>query len=492
MSALHIQRHSPASWAELFWQADRNWQGPIGILSMMYGKTKMGAKLSHTIMLFAFTCMIAIITPVLLAKAYPLQNIDVAVQVMRQLNIFYAPQIQAVEAYSQVAAGGGAWATGVSALNLYNSSIFIPVGTARVETEVKDFLFIGDTHGADGELAGIRTRGQCQIAVSGPVEYDTFKNQMCPQLPTVGTSEVFTVSWWNIEVSRAWCSTQGDFTDIMNTPSSSFASALIWLNATDHKLNETVQGIVMCNVTFSTGSAKLDGNDKTFSDFKEIAFYNFTMAQQGEPILHPLDAAMLALDYQSVHTHDSSLSAVIDSLGYNASQNGETLKYIQPSLDVMAEQIWQGAAHMGSALGLLSKEDGHAYPVTIHVSVTGRTIDGAIAKLAWVLCALWFVLLLGGTFILFRPTFGDSLNSYVAACLLAEYPALVDGYRRGPLDENMQMSARFKMVGDSEVEENEDREYADTYGGLMVGIDGEYSSHDLNSQDHPHSTYNAV
>jgi hypothetical protein len=36
MSALYTPGYSPASWAELFWQADRNWQSPVGILFMMY------------------------------------------------------------------------------------------------------------------------------------------------------------------------------------------------------------------------------------------------------------------------------------------------------------------------------------------------------------------------------------------------------------------------------------------------------------------------
>jgi hypothetical protein len=78
ISALHIHGYSPASWAELFWQADRNWQGSIGILSMIYAAIKMRTKLSLTTILFATICMIATITPVLLSRAYPLTTIDVA------------------------------------------------------------------------------------------------------------------------------------------------------------------------------------------------------------------------------------------------------------------------------------------------------------------------------------------------------------------------------------------------------------------------------
>jgi len=84
-------------------------------------------------------------------------------------------------------------------------------------------------------------------------------------------------------------------------------------------------------------------------------------------------------------------------LGYITSLNGLDISYIQPSLDVMVSRIWQGSTHMGSIIGLLSQQEGHTYPVTIHVSVVGRIIDGALAKLVtvWVLDAAWSLLLFG-------------------------------------------------------------------------------------------------
>lgn len=177
-----------------------------------------------------------------------------------------------------------------------------------------------------------------------------------------------------------------------------------------------------------------------------------TMAQAGEPLLHPLVVALLVLDQSQSNAYFSA-SAIITMLGYIARQDEYSVSYIQPSLDVMASRIWQGAAHMESVISLLSKEDGHEYPVTVHVSVTGKSIDGAIAKLVWALGALWFLLLLGSTFTFFRPTFGDSLISYVTARLLVEHPALVDRYCCSSLDENMQMTAGFETAGDSKIEE---------------------------------------
>jgi hypothetical protein len=148
-------------------------------------------------------------------------------------------------------------------------------------------------------------------------------------------------------------------------------------------------------------------------------------------------------------------SAIVTMLGYNATLDAsQSLNFSQPSLDTMAEKLWQGTAHMGTAVGLLSQQDGHAYPVVVHDFVAGRAVNGTIARVVWALCIVWFILLLGATFIFFRPTFGESLNSYVAGRLLVERPTLVAGYGCGSLTDNMEMSAKFDTVGDSKVGAN--------------------------------------
>jgi hypothetical protein len=397
--------------------------------------------------------MIAIITPVFMSNAYPITNVDVVTHPMRQLNAFWPPQIQTIDVNSQMSSGGGAWSTGTSVLSVYNSSIYIPAGTARVDTEVQDVFFTGDTLGADAEMKGVRTQGQCQTVTSSPVDYSTFANQMCAQLPANQSSQVITnFTSWSVEVSVAWCTTSsGELVDN--------ASALVWLNATNG--TETVQGVVKCNSTFATGTAKLNGRDRSFMEFQEVAMYNDSTAQGGEPLKHPVEAMVRVFD-RSYVTFPGS--AIVIMLGYNVSLDDQSLRFAQPSLDIMGENLWRGTAHMGTAVGLLSQQDGHAYPVVVHDLVAGRTIDGTIARVVWALCAIWFILLLGSTFIFFRPTFGDSLNSYVAARLLVERPTLVAGYGCGSLLDNMEMSAKFDTVGDSKTGETE--------GHIAPGGDG--------------------
>jgi hypothetical protein len=133
---------------------------------------------------------------------------------------------------------------------------------------------------------------------------------------------------------------------------------------------------------------------------------------------------------------------------------------------------------MGSAIGLLSQQSIHTYPVTDHVSIAGRTVDSPLAKIVWFLAIFWFLLLLGCTFVFFKPMFGDSLNAYIAARLLVEHPALIDGHCCGSLGDNLEMRARFDTIGDSKIKEivghvtpggegilDRNRMYASTYSG---------------------------
>ncbi|KAF8237969.1 hypothetical protein L208DRAFT_1388402 [Tricholoma matsutake] len=457
MSALHMPKYAPASWAELFWQANRNWQGPLGVLMMIFGKIKMRAPLSSSIIIFATTCIIATITPVLLSRAYPLTTIDVAVTSMRELSVFWPARMLNFELYAQLAVGGGAWATGMSVLSVYNSSVFIPAGSTRSDAKVNDIFFTGDTQGGDATLLGVRTQGKCQPINSGTVDYKAFSSQMCNQLDSLtmenASSIPTTIHQWYTVGSIGWCSTRVTFGGSLmrQNESSTYASALIWLNMTD-KANP-VQGVIMCNVTFSTGSAQLDGRQRTFVKFQHVPLYDPGKAEGGEPLAHPLNVALHALD-QSDHYVLFGGAGITSMLGYNTTMDSNgSVAWVPPSLDVAADRLWQGTVHMGSAIGLLSRQGGQAYPVTAHVPVAGRVKDNALAGVAWALVAGWLLLLLGCTVAFFTPTFGDSLNAYVVARLLVDYPSLVDGHCCGSLDDNIELRAQFDPVGDSKVKE---------------------------------------
>ena len=222
-------------------------------------------------------------------------------------------------------------------------------------------------------MKGVRPHGQCQTLISGPVDNGVVISQMCPRVAGVQSpqniSGITNITWWGeVTISLAWCSTSNG--NLIGN-----VSSLVWLNASNN--TETVQGVVKCNVTFGTGTTKLNGRDRTFTAFQDVAMYNSTTAQGG---------ALRALDQSLPYTKFSG-SAMITMFSYDVDLNGANLNFSQPSLDVMAQRLWQGMAHMGAAVGLLSQQNGHAYPVTVHGFVAGRTIDVVLARVVWALSA---------------------------------------------------------------------------------------------------------
>jgi len=251
----------------------------------------------------------------------------------------------------------------------------------------------------------------------------------------------------------------------MNSSDSSiYATTLLWLDINNGTLQdssnsspttrqpEAVQGVIMCNVTFSMGWATLNGLDRTFVDFQEAPLYDATHAQQGEALMHPLNAALHALDQSDTYVTFGA-PGLVSMLGYTSTAQNGGLVWALPSLDQMAQRVWEGTMHMGVAIGLLSQQSGHSYAVTVHTAVAGRKKNIVLATVSWALAVVWFLILTGCTFTFFTPTFGDSLNAYIAARLLVENRALVDGHCCGSLEDNINLTTQFDAVGDSKMTE---------------------------------------
>ena len=417
-SALHLPGRGPASWQELFWQVDHSWSGPIGIASVVFFRLKQYVALSSTFFLFTATCIVALVTPVLLSRAYPIKNIVVPVEEPIRLNVFSSPHIHSFDAYAQLAIGGGAWSTRQSLIGIFNTSTFVPAGKSREEDQVDDVFFVGEIAGSVLKLPGIRTQGGCQVISNSSVDLDTFDDQMCSRLPRIGDKRAATVEDWNAHISLDWCSEYTSFSTFLSTPTSSVASAYIRINATNE--NDTVSGVAMCNVTLFTGTAQLDGRDGTFTDFREEAIYNGSKAQGGEPLLHPLSAALLTLT-RSVYYTNFSAQSIVYMLGYVPEDRENEVEFNQPSLDQMVQRIWQGSTHMGSAVGLLAQRR-DSYRATFYKPSSGRIVDPLLSKVSWAMLGLWLFLAFLSTLLLFRrTTMGNNLSAFTAAWLVWEH-----------------------------------------------------------------------
>ena len=449
ISGLQSSDTSPRTWMELFWLADKSWQGPVGMLTTAWSVAAWRVRVSQTFITFSFISLVALITPVILNRAYPVQTIDVRVAQKFTPSTLSAERFGNLDAYSQLAAGGGTWATDLTVFDLFNSTTYTQAGVER-GAGTGDFFFTGDVQGRDVTLPGLRVRGSCH-AVSGQSGLGNLSalQQVCQQefpgtLEFNWDLESFEIYPSAISLNVSYCITTPNFNPL-SIPSNT--SALVWFdtqNNTGMFKDTIVQGLVRCDSYLTTGNATIDGRSLTFDSFTEDpGFYNST--QGGEPLLDPLDAALYHLYILGQTSQDALGAQAVDIFGFAEVDS----MYDAPSLDAMAAAMWRGTSHMTAAVAILGRASDTPYPAVEYVSVSARTRSGPFFAGALALLALWLAGLVYATARMFRPTFGDSLNSYAAARLLADKPYLVQGSCCGGLTENKRLLERFETVGDA-------------------------------------------
>lgn len=451
ISGLQFSGTAPNTWIELFWLADRSWQGPVGILSTLLAMMRLRTRASLTFFLFATISMVALATPIILSRAYPIKTIDVQQHRNFTPNALTVDRLAGVDAYAQMAAGSGGWATGLSAESMFNSSVFTPPsanGTAAL-----DLFFSGDVEGLDVELPGIRLQGGCQAVSSDAATDDAFAARCTEAYPDHAFLPHSILASSSLSLNASYCTDGGwqAFVGGNDTMSSNISALVRFKNTNDTGMligDSLVEGIIRCEAKVSTGRASLVGSSLSFTNFKETLLYNSSAAQAGEPPLQPLFAALYDLIPSSDFEESSS---AITILGYTEKNRNGGLLYVQPSLDQLADAMWRGAAHMTAALTLLSRASDTTYPAVSHTPVSGRTRDRVFVQIVVILLGVWALGLIFVTARMFRTTFGDSLNSYAAARLLVDQPELVRGYCCGVPAANPLLLQSFERVGDSEM-----------------------------------------
>ncbi|KAJ7792573.1 hypothetical protein B0H14DRAFT_3562789 [Mycena olivaceomarginata] len=107
VSALHSVRMSPSTWAEVFWISDCTWQGPVGILSTFFAASRLRVRTSAHFVLCAVTCLTALVTSIILSRAYPIRTITV-----NEDTAIAPPALS-------IGTGTGSWTTALYALFYY-------------------------------------------------------------------------------------------------------------------------------------------------------------------------------------------------------------------------------------------------------------------------------------------------------------------------------------------------------------------------------------
>ena len=444
-------RWAPKTWEELFYTADGKWGSPLGILTSLWSAS---FRLSVVYYLFILHTLLAIVAPLLLSRAYPSHTISVTQNMSLPLSTFDPPGMSLIEFELQLAIGSGSLETGLSILEIYNSSAYLPVGSSSDLTP-SEMFFAGDSLETDTMLDGLHIQGGCERVqgLDDPISEDAFM-AMCNTLTIPADDDgpmwanATNVFWEGTNITTNSCASKPPYSNNwMDNATSSFTTGYMWIlasNSTNGTDGITVSGVAKCNATFTTAQARVHGMEGTFEALAPIAIYNGSLAEQAEPLAHPLTAAMVALGNppEGSSTGPSSPAAVLRMWGFTPYAADGGVNYNQPTIDDMIDQIWAGALFMTSSIVTVS-ENIKERDVVVYAFVSGRVRQTVWADAVVVILGFWFLLIVCLAVGLFRPAIGDGMSSYVAARLLAEHPELVRGSKYGTLKDNENMQRSF-------------------------------------------------
>jgi len=372
------------------------------------------------------------ITPVVLSRAYPIGNIEVLEISRINPNTLSVKGLETVGRYTQIASGSGSWATGLSVVNAYNASVYLPPNIFL--GDIGDLFFAGDIKDADAVLPGIRLEGGCTPYLASWTSSVLSNTSLFPMVCQKSLERfqdsgdlrfppitVYGVD--NITLTYAYCANSGGFSlPFVNDKTQSKSMAYVYINSTNHATVTT--GFIKCHSTFSLGTATLLGRNRAFTDFKPTPFWNASHSQGGEPFMDPMAAVMYYLGTRSNSSEDEAL--IVRQLGYREALTGEEgLGFTQPSLKVIANQLWSGIAHMVAVTVQLATTSDTEYPATLHHVTAGRTRSYAYVIATLALLALWLSALIYLSINGYRMALSSSLDTYLAIRLCADEPHLM-------------------------------------------------------------------
>ncbi|KAF8528350.1 hypothetical protein BU17DRAFT_61031 [Hysterangium stoloniferum] len=233
--------------------------------------------------------------------------------------------------------------------------IFTPEGSSREVSN--DFFCAGNILDAITTLPGLRIQGGCEpfsneasIAIEQNITlFSEFcANSFSPFMLSNQNVRNVSILPENVTITFGYCTNAG--TNNLIPPVSKIpdlnSTAYIFLQ-TDNGTIYT-PGMIKCQSVLSFGSASLSGTQGIYKSFRNQLGYNDSSTQRGQ-IMDPLGTTLSGLG------------------GYNAIAIAGHLNYTQPSLDIFADRIWLGVAHMVAGLGLLFRTSDTAYPAVVRL-----------------------------------------------------------------------------------------------------------------------------
>ncbi|KAF8516004.1 hypothetical protein BU17DRAFT_93109 [Hysterangium stoloniferum] len=418
-SAFQGDEAADCTWGELFWMSDKSWSSFPQLVHAVTTIIGKGIAVSLTFIVFASTSLVAIATPAIFLHAYPLGTVNTTSSFpITPHGIFSSKAILGVDRDTEIGTGMGSWATGLSVFDAYEFSIYS--ADILSQGNLSDFFFSDDLGGADANRTGLHLQGGCSPFPDASTAIDQDPALLpiyCKSLPPNRDQKMnINVSFGTAKVTYSFCT----YPPALTVPSGPDSNATAYIFLQSHNGTAATTGMVKCQSNFSMGTAFLSGMDLTYTSFVKNVPYK---PVQDVGLADPLSAVLAGMVNTSVgkDTLEGS-STLIKQLGYNATVgNSNSLVFIQPSLDIFAERIWLGVAHMVVGIGLLSSSS-DTRNVTIPTLARTRSkpyISGLIALLTSWLCGLIFVSIIG-----YRPSIEPRLGSLTTAIRLQEIYAL--------------------------------------------------------------------
>ncbi|KAJ7806226.1 hypothetical protein B0H14DRAFT_2610563 [Mycena olivaceomarginata] len=133
----------------------------------------------------SLTCLTALVTSIILSRAYPIRTITVNEDTTIAPLALSVTRMGAVDAYAEIGTGMGRGLLALSVANTYNSSVYLPSGASRNDDPL-DF-FAGNVQGTTTKIPVFCLSGQCtpvQTAVSGLSDFPTYCTAQVPDVNT--------------------------------------------------------------------------------------------------------------------------------------------------------------------------------------------------------------------------------------------------------------------------------------------------------------------
>lgn len=471
VSAIQNASTAPRTWAELFWLANGQYEiTSTSILRRLFARSSdpERRRVSTTFVLFVWISLLTEAMPTLLSRAYGSTTTDYKAWSEKSMTALTPAGVSEVHKLAQMSAGAGSWSTGLPITQSYSSLIYqtngvnswVSLSTSRSSSDA--VVSAPLQPGEYGDAYAIRLIGDCvasEFTQAKRVPAITLPpiEQWCEaEMPSAISRDEFSTAQagiLGIGLTMRWCSTHNtnDIWWRLNSTKNT-ASAVVLLSV--QNLTSTVEGLIKCNSTFTTGRVTLDGARHAYTNFsKAEETFCQSSAFCKDPFVHPLGAALEELT-MNWGASEGALERQITllrmwGLGPTYYLADNSIRWLLPSIDTLADRLWSGVLHMGAAVGVSALQDNQSqlvYQMEKRRGLGGHFIDSVLFVVAFI---CWIVALLYCSFRMFRPTFAAELNSYTVTRLLAGVPHITEDRLADELEENPMMYTRFEPVGDN-------------------------------------------